>query len=397
MRGSVVKIIVAVVLVTGVAGGLQAAGHLQAAAPKPPIKLGAIFALSGPDAPIGIPGKLAAQMAVDQINHEGGIKGRPLILLIGDNGSDPAMAATLAQKFIYADKVAALVGPTTAVSGMQVRRIVDKAGVPAVMCAFGDQVIAGCKLGTLTSVFNAPPHSSVVVKRLFSYLKKKKIIRLGLLCASDRFGQDGAYWLKKLAPDYGLTIVAQESFDPHDPNLVAQLIVIKNAKPQGIICWTLGPAGAIVAKNRAQLGLKLPLFQSQGQADPQYLKLAGPAAEGSCMPSTKLMVADQLPDKDPQKKVIQNFIHLYRDVYHYNQQYPLTNQSGYAWDAVTIVADGIWKAGPTPKALCQATANTRGYVGVSGIYNLGPMDYNGLAPDSLVVIQVREGRFVLAQ
>ncbi len=397
MRGSLGKIVVAAVLVVGVAGGLQAAVHLRAGPPKQPIKIGAIFALSGPAAPIGIPAMLAAQMAVDHINHEGGIKGRPLILLIGDTGSDPAKATAIAKKFIYADKVVALIGPTTAVSGLQVKRIVEKSGVPTVMCAFGDQVIAGCKLGSLTSVFNAPPRSCVVVKRLFSYLKKKKITRLGLLFASDHFGQDGAYWLKKLAPDYGLTIVAQESFDPQDPNLVAQLIKIKNASPQGIICWSLGPAGAIVAKDRAQLGLKLPLFQSQGQADLQYLKLAGPAAEGSRMPSTKLMVADQLPDKDPQKKVIQNFIHLYRDVYHYNQQYSLNNQSGYAWDAVTIVADGIWKAGPAPKKLCQATANTRGYVGVSGIYNLGPMDYNGLAPDSLVVIQVQDGRFVLAQ
>jgi branched-chain amino acid transport system substrate-binding protein len=336
-------------------------------------------------------------MAVDQINLEGGIKGQPLHLIIGDSGSDPAKAAALARTFIFTDKVAAIIGPTTTASGLQIKKIVEKDGVPDVMCVFGDQVITGCKFGALTYVFNAPPRTCVVVKRLFSYLKKKKITRLGLLCASDRFGQSGADWLRKLAPDYGLTIVAQEFFDPQDPNLVPQLIMIKNAKPQGIICWTLGPAGAIAAKNRAQLGLKLPLFLSPGQADPAYLKQAGPAAEGSRMPSTKLMVADQLPDNDPQKKVIQKFIHLYRDVYHYDKHYPLNTESGYAWDAVTIVTAGMWKAGPAPKALCRATATTRGYVGVSGIYNLGPMNYNGLEPDSLVILQVQDGKFVLAK
>jgi branched-chain amino acid transport system substrate-binding protein len=392
MKGLLARVpVVMVLLVIGLPGGVQAA------APKPPIKIGAIFALSGPAAPIGIPAKLAAQMAVDQINHEGGIKGRPLRLIVGDTGSNPATAAALAKTFISADQVAALIGPTDAASGMQVKRIAEQAGVPAVMCVLGDEVITGCKLGTLTYVFNMPPSSCVVVKRLFTYLKKKKITRLGLLCASDRFGQDGAYWLKKLAPDYGLSIVAQESFDPQDPNLVAQLIKTKNTRPQGIICWSLEPAGAIIARNRAQLDLKLPLFLSQGQANPGYLKRAGPAAEGGLMPSTKLMVADQLQDKDPQKRIIQNFIHLYRNVYHYDKQFPLNTHSGYAWDAVTIVAAGMWKAGPAPQALRRAIANTRGYVGVSGIYNLGPNDYNGLEPNSLVIIQVQDGRFVLAQ
>jgi branched-chain amino acid transport system substrate-binding protein len=387
----------AAVLVIGVAGGLQAAARLQAAPPKPPIKIGAIFALSGPAAPIGIPAKLAAQMAVDQINREGGIKGRPLSLIVGDTGSDPARAAALAQKFIHTDKVAALVGPTTADSGLQVKKTVEQAGVPAVMCVLGDQVITGAQSGGPSCVFNAPPRSTASVKRLFSYLKKKKITSLGLLYASDRFGQDGAYWLKKLAPDYGLAFVAQESFDPHDPNLIAQLIRVKNARPQALICWTLGPAGAILTKNRAQLGLKLPLFLSQDQAKPAYLQQAGTAADGSRMPSTKLMVADQLPAKDPQKKVIQNFIHLYRDVYHYDRQFPLNTHSGYAWDAVSIVVGGLWKAGPAPQELCRAIANTRGYVGVSGTYNLGPKNLNGLEPDSLVIIQVQGGRFVLAQ
>ena len=385
------RVLAAAALVMLVAGGVQAVDQKQ------PIKIGAFFALSGPAAPIGTPTKLVAEMAVDQINKAGGINGRPLELIIGDTESDPAKAATIAKKFIHSDKVAAIIGPTTTGEGMQVKKIVEEAGVPTFMCVGGDPVIMGGKFGPFTYVFKSPQRSSVAVKRLFTYLKEKNITKLGLLYASDSFGKDGATWLEKMAPDYGITLVAKESFGPKDTDMTAQLTKIKNAGPEAIICWTIGPAGAIVAKNKAQLGINIPLFQCHGQPGPEYIQLAGKASEGDRMPSTKLMVAADLPDTDAQKKVIQNFIHLYTDVYHFDKQFPINTHSGYAWDAISIVANAMRKAGTDPKALRAAIEGTKGYVGVSGIYTLSPEDHNGLGPDSMVIIQVKDGKFVMAK
>ncbi len=390
MHKGLLRVLMAAALVIVMLGGVQAAD-------QQPIKIGAFFALSGPAAPIGTPTKLVAEMAVDQINKSGGINGRPIELIIGDTESDPAKAATIAKKFIFADKVAAIIGPTTTGEGMQVKKIVEEAGIPTFMCVGGDPVIMGDKFGPFTYVFKSPQRSSTAVKRLFTYLKEKKLTKLGLLYASDPFGKDGAMWLEKLAPDYGITFVAKESFGPKDTDMTAQLTKIKNADPQAIICWTIGPAGAIVAKNKAQLGIKMPLFQCHGQPGPEYIQLAGKASEGDRMPSTKLMAAAQLPDSDPQKQVIQNFIHLYNDEYHYDKQFPINTHSGYAWDAITIVANAMKKAGTDPKALRAAIENTKGYVGVSGIYNLSPEDHNGLGPDSMVIIQVKDGKFELAK
>jgi branched-chain amino acid transport system substrate-binding protein len=127
------------------------------------------------------------------------------------------------------------------------------------------------------------------------------------------------------------------------------------------------------------------------------VELAGEAAEGSLMPSTKLMVADQLPDTDPQKAVIQEFIHLYRDVYHYDSQYPINTHSGYAWDAIMMLANAMRQVGTDRDALRSAIEQTRGYVGISGIYNLTPEDHNGLGTDSLVIVQVVNGSWKLVQ
>ncbi len=363
-----------------------------------PIKLGAFFALSGPAAHIGTPTKLVADMVVDQINKGGGINSRPIELIIGDTESDPAKAASIAKKFIFTDKVAAIIGPTSTAEGMNVKKIVEEAGVPTFMTVGGDPVIMGGeKLGSFNYVFKSPQRSSTAVKKLFGYLKDKKLTTVGLLTASDAFGKDGLVWLEKLAPDFGITFVAKESFGPSDIDMTAQLTKIKNADPQALVVWTIGPAGAIVAKNKAQLGVKVPLFQCHGQPDPKYIELAGKASEGDRMPATKLMAAAQLPDSDPQKKVIQEFIRLYKDVYHYDNQFPINTHSGYAWDAINIVTNAMKKAGTDPKALRNAIEQTQGYVGVSGIYNLTPEDHNGLGVDSMVMVQVKDGKFVLAE
>jgi branched-chain amino acid transport system substrate-binding protein len=397
MNRKFAAILVATVLVWG-AGWAQAATEKEPANSKEPIKIGAFFALSGPAAAIGMPTKLVAEMVVAKINQEGGINGRPLELVIGDTEGDTTKAATIAKKFIYQDKVAAIIGPTRTDTGMAIKKIVEDAGMPTFMTVGGDPVIMGGeKLGSFKYVFKSPQRSSTAVKKLYSYLKSKDIKTIGLLTATDGFGKDGLHWLEKLAPEYGLEIVAKESFGPQDTDMTAQLTKIKNAKPQAIICWTIGPGGAIVSKNKAQLAIDIPLFQSHGLPDPKYIELAGKAAEGDRMPSTKLLVVNELPDSDPQKPVIQEFIHLYKDVYHYDKQFPINTHSGYAWDAIMIVANGMKKAGTDPAKLRDAIEQTKGYVGVSGIYNITPEDHNGLGEDSMVIVQVKDGKFVLAK
>jgi branched-chain amino acid transport system substrate-binding protein len=397
MNRKFVAILVTIFLMMGT-GWVQAAPEKEPAKNQEPIKIGALFALSGPAAAIGMPTKLVAEMVVAKINKEGGINGRPLELVIGDTESDAAKAATIAKKFIYQDKVAAIIGPTRTDSGMAVKKIVEEAGMPTFMTVGGDPVIMGGeKLGSFKYVFKSPQRSSIAVKKLYSYLKCKDIKTVGLLTATDGFGKDGLKWLEKLAPEYGLEIVAKESFGPQDTDMTAQLTKIKNAKPQAIITWTIGPAGAIVSKNKAQLGIDIPLFQCHGLPDPKYIELAGKAAAGDRMPSTKLMAVDELPDSDPQKAVIKEFIHLYKDVYHYDKQFPINTHSGYAWDAIMIVANGMKKAGTDPNKLRDAIEQTKGYVGVSGIYNITPEDHNGLGEDSMVIVQVKDGKFVLAK
>ena len=316
-----------------------------------PIKLGAFFDLTGTSSAIGTPTKLVAEMVVKKINEEGGINGRPLQLVIADDEGDPTKAAIIAKKFIESDKVVAIIGPTRTDTGMAAKPIVEQMKVPTFMCVGGDPVIT---VPPFKWTFKSPQRTSVAVKKTFDYMKKKGIQKIAIITSADGFGRDGKNWLEKLAPEYGLKIIASESFQATDNDMTAQLIKIKATSPEAIICWTIGKAGSIVAKNVRQLAIKSPLYQCHGLPDPIYIKLAGEASEGNIMPSTKLMVAAQLPDSDPQKKVILEFIRLYTDVYKYDRQFPINTHSGYAWDAIYIVANAMKKAGTNNEKLREA-------------------------------------------
>jgi branched-chain amino acid transport system substrate-binding protein len=360
------------------------------------IKLGAFFDLSGRAAFIGTPTKLVAEMVVDKINSEGGINGKMLELEIADTEADPAKTASIAKKYIYKDKVVAIIGPTLTDTGMNVKKVVDKGQIPIFMTVGGDPVIMGGKFGPYKWVFKSPQRSSIAVERMFIYLKNKGLTKVALLSAADGFGKDGARWMDKLAPKYGIEIVARESFGTRDTDMTVQLTKVKSSNPQALLAWTIGPAGSIIAKNKAQLGIDLPLFQCHGLPDPKYIELAGAASEGDRMPATKLMVADELPDSDPQKPIIQEFIKLYKEK-GYDKQFPINTHSGYAWDAIMIVADAIKKVGTDAKALRAEIEATKNYVGISGTYNITAEDHNGLDVNSMVMVQVKNGKFVLAE
>lgn len=375
------------------------AGLMLLAAPalaEDTIKLGGFFDLSGRASFIGTPSKLVAEMLVDKINAEGGIGGKKIELIIADTEGDPAKAANIATKFIHKDKVVAIIGPTLTDTGMNVKKIVDSGKTPIVMTVGGDPVIMGGKFGSFEWVFKSPQRSKIAVERLFTYLKDKGLTKVALLSADDGFGKDGLRWMEQLGPEFGIEILAKESFGARDTDMTAQLTKAKNANPQAYLVWTTGPAGPIAAKNIAQLGIAEPLFQCHGLPDPKYVELAGPASEGNRMPATKLMVADELPDTDPQKAVIQEFIKLYNEK-GYDKQFPINTHSGYAWDAIMLIVKAIEKAGTEPAALRAEIEKTQNYVGISGVYNLTPEDHNGLDVNSMVMVQVKGGTFVMAE
>jgi len=355
------------------------------------IKVGGLFCLTGPAAHIGIAQKEACELIFDEANAHGGIHGKKIKLIEIDTQMNPTKALLGAKKLVEEDKVCVIIGPTTTGCGMAIKPYVNKMHVPTFMHAGSDIII---DKPPIKYVFKSPYRSSVALGKIFEYMKHHGLKTFAFLYSSDGFGRDGLRVAKKLAPKYGLKMVDSESFHRKDVDMTTQLVKANEKHPDAIIAWTIGPAGGIIAKNKKRLGMKQPLFECHGQCDPIFLKVAGDAANGVLMPATKIYVANQLPNSDPQKAKILHFVKLFKKRYGY---YPGT-MVAYGADAAYLVLEALKHVGCNREKIRDYLENhTYGYVGLSGIYKITPKDHNGLHISDVVMVKVVNGKWKLVK
>src|ERR1039457_3774257 len=232
----------------------------------PTIKIGALFAVTGPAACLGEPERTTAQMVADEINKAGGVKGRKLELIIYDTAGNATKAVQLATKLIKNDKVAAIIGPSTTGESMAVIPVAEKEQVPLISCAAGIKITDPVKKW----VFKTPANDHVAAEKILNYMDKHKQKSIALMTVTDSFGSSGREQLKMLAKQKGFSIVADEVYGPKDTDMTAQLTKIRGVKPDAIICWGTNPGPAVITKNVKQLGIKIPLYMSHGVASKKY-------------------------------------------------------------------------------------------------------------------------------
>ncbi|HEU0265523.1 MAG TPA: ABC transporter substrate-binding protein [Geobacterales bacterium] len=354
-----------------------------------PIKIGALFAVTGPASFLGEPERNAAEMVVQEINRAGGIKGRPLELIVYDTGGDATKAVQAATRLIRDDKVSVIIGPSTTGDTMAVIPIVEREQVPLVSCAAGSKISDPVKKW----VFKTAQNDGLAVAKIYGHLKKQGIQRVALLTVSDSFGASGREQLKAQAPQFGMEIVSDDTYGAKDTDMTPQLTNIRGGKAQVVICWGTNPGPAVIARNAKQLGLKLPLYMSHGVSSKKFIELAGEASEGLFLPSGKVLVADLLPTKDPQKKSFLAFIADYRT--HFGKEGD--HFAGHAWDAVMLVKGAIERGGDTPLAIRDQLEKTRKFAGIGGIFSYTAADHAGLGPEAFVLVQIKNSDWIVVK
>jgi len=349
-----------------------------------PIKIGAVFSVTGPASFLGEPEKNTVLMLRDQINKAGGINGRTVEIIIEDSKSDETQAVVAAKKLIEKEKVVAIIGPSTTGESMALVPIVTAAKVPMISCAAGAAITQ--PVADRFWVFKTAQYDTSAVERIFDYMKKKGITSVGIVSVSTSFGDAGRKALLEIAPNYGIKIVADEKYGPKDTDMTAQLVKIKEAKAQAIINWSVGPGQAIITKNWAALKMNIPLYQSHGWGSKKNIELAGPDAEGVIAPLGRLVIWDKLADTHPQKVALKKYASDYRALY---KTEPSTF-GGHAHDALLIAVEAIKKAGTDRGKIRDyiETGITK-WVGASGVYNISKTDHTGMTKDAFDMVVVR--------
>jgi branched-chain amino acid transport system substrate-binding protein len=353
-----------------------------------PIKVGAIFAITGGATNLGAPEAKTAEMFVESLNNAGGVNGHPIKLIVKDSTTTPAQAVSLAKRLIEEDKVLAIIGPSTSGETMAIKDICQEGKTILLSCAAAETIVNP----VASYVFKTPQKDSDAARRILQTMKDLGITKIGVVTSNDGFGLAGGKQLDALKGEYGITIAASETYDAKETDLTGVLTKVKGAEVQAVVNWSVVPAQALVAKNMKQIGFDVPLFQSHGFGNIKYVEAGGPAANGTIFPCGRLLVADVLPADNPQKTLLVS----YKTGYEKRYGDIASTFGGHAYDALLLLTEAIEKAGSTdPAKVRDALENLQGVVGTGGIFNLSPTDHNGLNQDAFEMLTVVDGKFAV--
>ena len=353
------------------------------------LKIGAILAETGPAAFLGGPEVRSLRMLVDEINAKGGINGKTIELIVKDSGGSPEKAVSFAKQLIEEEKVFAIIGPSTSGESLNIKKIAEDGKTILISCSAAESIVTPVS----PHVFKTAPSDSYAAQQIFITMQKRGISKIAVLAGNDGFGKAGKEQLAKNAPNFGITIVADEVYDKSATDLSAIVAKLKsNAEIQAVVNWSIVPAQSILAKNIRQASWQVPIYQSHGFANIKYAEAAGVAAEGIIFPASRLLVAEALPE-GPQKA----FLLKYTKSYESKFKEKVSTFGGHTYDAMTILAKAIEVGGEDREKVRAALENIKGLIGTAGTFNFSETDHGGLGLDAFTMLTVKNGQFVLLE
>ncbi len=374
MRKALVAALVVLVLTVAWTSVTQAAS---------PIKIGAPLLLTGTGAYVGGASKETLEMLVSAFNKAGGVNGRPIEIVYYDEEAKPDVAVSVVKRLIQKDQVQAILGISTSWTAMPVIPVIEQAKVPAILLAASTAIVDPVK----PWVFKTVPDDRITVSKMLSDMESKGIKRIALTSSQDAFGDGGRTEITSQVTAHNIKIVFDERYNMDDTDITPLLSKIKNTDAQAVVNWSSRRALVVMTNNYRQIGLQLPLYHSNAALSPDFIEATGKNAEGVRTASAKILAGDSLADSDPQKKVITGYMKAFKEKYGKEG----TQFGAIAFDAFNILTAALKKAPDDKAKLRDAIEQTKGYVGVMGIFTYGPKDHSGLSRDSLVMYEVQGG------
>jgi branched-chain amino acid transport system substrate-binding protein len=358
-------------------------------------KIGAVFAVTGGASFLGAPEKKTAEMIVERVNRNGGINGKKVELIVMDSEGDSTKASLHVKKLMTKEKVLAVIGPSTSGNSIAVIPLAEKYETPLISCALSYKIVHNEKTGKPYKwVFKVAQSDSQAVDMIFTHLVSKGIKKIAVMSVTTGYGASGRSEIIRLAPNYGIEIVAEEKYGPKDTDMTVQLTKIKSFKPQAIINWSVGPTQVTVVRNWKDLGMdNIKMVQSAGFGSLKNVELAAGTAEGVLLPLGAVNIAELLPADHPQKNVTMEYMNEYKGKYTES----VSTFGGHAWDSLTMILKAIEKVGDDKAKIRDELENTMGFVGQHGVFSMSADDHNGLDKTAFNMLVVKDGTWAIAE
>ncbi len=361
--------------------------------------IGFLAASTGGAASLGEPERDAARMLQGQLDAQGGVVGadgsrHKVKIIIYDTQGAGDVAITLAKKLINDDKVIVIVGGTTSPESLALVPIMQEAKIPYISLASSSQIVE--PVADRKWVFKTAQNNSHTAPQQVEYAKAKGFTKIANLYVNNSYGEDGRNAIRDAAKEAGIQIVLEETFEAADTSMMAQLTKVKSSGAQAVLVTAIPPAASVLTKQYQEVGLTIPLIQNHGIGMQSFISQAGPEnAEGVVFPMGKLVAASSLADNDPQKPVLLQFIKDYEAF----TKNPSSTFAGHAWDGIEIALKALQTL-PSGLGLedqrvktRDAIENTKGFPGISGVFNLSAQDHVGLSTKDIVLVRITDGKW----
>lgn len=368
---------------------------------KPTLVIGVVASASGPAAALGLPEKKAIELVEEMARTRSELPFQPRFVYL-DDGSDPTRAVNAVRKLAGEDGAAVVICCTTTPASMAVLDTVKAAGVLNISMASAATVVEPVAERFWT--FKTPMTDRMQIAFTLERLKKSGAKRVAYFGLEDAYGEAGWNEFRKLAPEHGLQIVANERFARADTNFTPQALRIRQAGADAVYLHAIPPSSVLAHQALLRVGLKQPVFHSAGAANAGFLALAKGSLDGAYVVSGALQVHEQLAAAHPLKQPLQRFVEAYA------RKFPGESAdlfAGQGWDAGQLALNALSaavKAAPAgaPLPVLRAAARDqmeriRGHAGANGIFNLSKDDHLGLDDVGLVMLRVEGGRFKLLE
>lgn len=361
-----------------------------------PYLVGAFFSTTGPVSSLGEPEANTVTMLVEQINTAGGVLGpdgmlHKLDLKMYDDQSDATKAVEVVKKLIEEDKATVIIGGSGSPASIAVIETVTAAGVPFISVASSSKIVNAADGTQNKWVFKTPQQNLPVALVQLDWMKAHGITKIASFGVNNAFGVDSMTALEKVAGENGIEIVWSGTFEPGSTDFSAQLTAIQGTDAQALVVHATPGEGAPLTVQFRDTGFEIPIIHNHGIGNKAFIDTAADAATGVLFPIGKLLVADQLPDSDPQKATLLQ----YQADYNAKFGKPPSTFGGHAWDAMMMVK-GAFEAVGTDSAAIRDYLETSisNWIGISGIFNITADDHTGIGKESLVLVEIKDGGWV---
>jgi len=377
-------------LKTAFVAGLLATTGLTPA--KADITVGFITSMSGAVSSIGIPYARGIKAGETYISEVGGQKLKVVSL---DDASDVSNASKLARKLVEEDKVDVLIGTAGAPGSAAIIAVATEMKVPFIGIT---PVVSVPKNDGKPWAMTVVQPASDMVGAVVKEMKEQNLKNIAFIGFSDSWG-DLVYNNGKAAADkLGINIVTNERYARADTSVSGQVLKVVASRPDGVLNGGSGTGGALPYTALAERGFKGPIFGTPALINPDFVRLGGAAAQGTICSTGPVMVASQLPDTNPTKKIGLAFkdAHLKANGVPSNDGF-----SAYAFDAWLVLADAskraLGKAKPGTSefrsALRDEIYNVKELPGTHGVFNFTEASPYGTDMRALVLVKLDKGEW----